>query len=196
MPAVKIIGGLILVSIVGYLIYFGVSYTSNTSGKSLGVSKVLADGYDNMLLTDKNGNMKTLLFPAGVALLWTGSIANIPDGWALCDGTNGTPDLRGKFVVGVNPNLNPNGDHPVYEMNAEGGADTVTLNQAQMPSHNHGGFGVGGGGGGGAGNGPCDGHFCGSTAWGLGTDYRGGNQPHENRPPYYALAYIMKLPDK
>lgn len=176
--------------IIGWLVY-----SRNDSNTPLGVSSSVADGYDNMLLSDKKGNIKTLLFPAGIALLWTGSIADIPNGWALCDGTNGTPDLRGRFVIGVNPNANKNPSLSVYEMGSTGGDETVTLSQSQMPSHKHGGFGIGGGGGGGAGNGSCDGHICSNTAWGISTDNAGGNQPHENRPPYYSLAYIMKLRD-
>src|SRR3990167_3705731 len=39
--------------------------------------------------------------PAGVIVLWSGLLANIPSGWALCDGTAGTPDLRDRFVVGA-----------------------------------------------------------------------------------------------
>jgi hypothetical protein len=39
--------------------------------------------------------------PSGVILLWSGSIATIPTGWVLCDGTNSTPDLRDRFVVGA-----------------------------------------------------------------------------------------------
>ncbi len=37
----------------------------------------------------------------GVILMWSGTIATIPDGWVLCDGFNGTPDLRSNFVVGA-----------------------------------------------------------------------------------------------
>lgn len=39
--------------------------------------------------------------PAGVILAWSGTIATIPDGWVLCDGTNGTPDLRNRFIAGA-----------------------------------------------------------------------------------------------
>lgn len=39
--------------------------------------------------------------PAGVIGMWSGLRANIPSGWALCDGSNGTPDLRGKFIQEV-----------------------------------------------------------------------------------------------
>jgi len=40
-------------------------------------------------------------FPTGGIIMWSGTIATIPTGWALCDGTSGTPDLRDKFVVGA-----------------------------------------------------------------------------------------------
>lgn len=39
--------------------------------------------------------------PIGTIILWSGSVGSIPNGWALCDGNNGTPDLRGKMVVGA-----------------------------------------------------------------------------------------------
>ncbi len=51
-------------------------------------------------------------FPIGAIHLWTGSIANIPSTWRLCDGTQNTPDLRNKFIVG-------SGD--TYAVNAIGG---------------------------------------------------------------------------
>jgi len=135
--------------------------------------------------------------PPGTILMWSGSVSNIPQGWALCDGTNGTPDLRDRFIVGAGGG---------YAVGATGGAATVTLTVEQMPSHSHG---V---------NDPGHGHYCvgsgsyvlGSTlyAGGSGTSWMltsvsltgitiqntGGGQAHENRPPYYALCYIMKLP--
>eukprot|EP01043_Picozoa_sp_COSAG02_P014479 COSAG02_NODE_597_length_19775_cov_28.914312_17_plen_317_part_00 len=40
--------------------------------------------------------------PRGLISMWSGTVDAIPHGWALCDGANGTPDLRGKFVVGAN----------------------------------------------------------------------------------------------
>lgn len=39
--------------------------------------------------------------PLGMIMLWSGSIVDIPAGWALCNGQNGTPDLRDKFVLGA-----------------------------------------------------------------------------------------------
>lgn len=45
--------------------------------------------------------------PAGVIVMWGGLVANIPSGWVLCDGLNGTPDLRSKFIKGSAAGANP-----------------------------------------------------------------------------------------
>jgi hypothetical protein len=45
--------------------------------------------------------------PAGVLMLWHGSVATIPSGWLLCDGTNGTPDLRDEYVIGAGGSYDP-----------------------------------------------------------------------------------------
>lgn len=66
--------------------------------------------------------------PAGVILLWSGSIASIPTGWLLCNGSSGTPDLRDKFVVGAGS---------TYAVGATGGSATTTLAEANLPSHTH-----------------------------------------------------------
>lgn len=42
------------------------------------------------------------VIPVGGIIMWSGTIASIPTNWALCDGANGTPDLRDKFIVGAN----------------------------------------------------------------------------------------------
>ena len=128
--------------------------------------------------------------PCGAIVMWSGKSDAIPDGWALCNGGSGTPDLRNRFVVGAGGG---------YGVADQGGQDTVTLSLAQIPSHNHN-------------NGAYDRlmHIAGSekTTYGGGGDVTegepclvhvreiqaaGGNQPHENRPPYYALCYIMKI---
>lgn len=70
----------------------------------------------------------TFTVPSGGIIMWSGSIASIPSGWFLCDGTNGTPDLRDRFVVGAGS---------TYAVNATGGVDTVTLTAAQTPAHTH-----------------------------------------------------------
>jgi microcystin-dependent protein len=67
-------------------------------------------------------------FSAGMILLWSGTIATIPSGWALCNGSNGTPDLRDRFIVGAGS---------TYAVNATGGSATTTLSTANLPSHTH-----------------------------------------------------------
>lgn len=128
-------------------------------------------------------------FPAGGIVMWSGSIASIPAGWALCDGTNGTPDLRDRFIVGASQD-----DLGVAKTNVKGslmqsgGEHEHTLTIAEMPSHSH----------------SDHSHRKGPrikeavdlwleepTSSATGT--AGGDQAHENCPPFYALAFIMKL---
>ena len=66
--------------------------------------------------------------PAGGIIMWSGSVANIPSGWYLCNGSYGTPDLRDRFVIGAGSSYNPG---------ATGGATSVTLSTSNMPSHSH-----------------------------------------------------------
>ncbi len=159
--------------------------------------------------------------PLGVVQMWAG--ITVPDGYALCDGrelsakeyqalfnTIGTtfnktedyngvaqtttagyfrlPDLRGRFVVGQN------GDDNDYKMlGMPGGEKTHTLQAHEMPAHSH----------------QVDIHgkqtgaassnygtfYCseGNSTNNLMTKTTGGGKAHENRPPYYVLAYIMRI---
>lgn len=70
----------------------------------------------------------THLVPSGAIIMWSGSVANIPNSWSLCDGTNGTPDLRDRFIVGAGG---------AYAVAAVGGANTVTLAVENIPAHGH-----------------------------------------------------------
>jgi microcystin-dependent protein len=86
-------------------------------------------------------------FPTGALMMWYGSLLSIPDGWALCDGTNGTPDLRGRFVRGAggSVSLDDTGgwSGSSVSVDSEGThthSTTVTphaLTEAEMPSHRH-----------------------------------------------------------
>ncbi len=71
-------------------------------------------------------------FPKGSIIMWGGDEFNTPRGWRLCDGTNGTPDLSGKFIVGYDPS---NSDY--NSIGREGGYSKITLTLDQIPSHNH-----------------------------------------------------------
>ena len=66
--------------------------------------------------------------PAGLISMWSGSIGSIPAGWYLCDGSNGTPNLTDRFVIGAGS---------TYAVNGTGGASTATLITANMPAHTH-----------------------------------------------------------
>ena len=65
----------------------------------------------------------SVLLPSGVITMWSGSIASIPSGWYLCNGSNGTPDLRDRFIVGAGS---------TYAVAATGGSANATL-----VSHTH-----------------------------------------------------------
>jgi microcystin-dependent protein len=122
-------------------------------------------------------------------------------GWALCNGQNGTPDLRGRFAVGMDPT---NVD---YQMAAIGGAASVSLTEAQLPEHRHfiivspattntAGFDFGQAlaqtrSSGGDSNANLGGVNADANV-GL-TSKTGNNQAHENRPPYYAMAFAIKI---
>jgi hypothetical protein len=141
--------------------------------------------------------------PRGMINLWYGSIATIPAGWALCDGSNGTPNLRDRFVVGAGS---------TYSVGATGGSANATLvshtHTATVadPGHIHnlkGGFAsvtdfVGGSGGDygvGVGNDLGTGYQVVNNTTGITVtnSTEGSSSTNANLPPYYALCYIMKL---
>lgn len=66
--------------------------------------------------------------PAGLISMWSGSIGSIPVGWYLCDGSNGTPNLTDRFVIGAGS---------TYAVNGTGGVSTNTLVEANIPAHTH-----------------------------------------------------------
>lgn len=121
--------------------------------------------------------------------------------WHLCDGTNGTPDLRNRFIYGGDGTNN----------GATGGEASVTLTKETIPAHDHtascsvngnhthGYWADEGGNGHQSYNGNAN--WNGWTQTGEGGSHShtitigatGGNQPHNNMPPYYVLAFIMKL---
>lgn len=121
--------------------------------------------------------------PTGLITTWSGTLANIPVGWTLCDGSNGTPDLRERFIVGVTTGENPGttggvdthshtvNSHTHTWSDTSGGpsetTDAGTSGAAASDSHTHDFAGT-----------------TGTTATTTGTT--------ANLPSYYELAFIMK----
>jgi microcystin-dependent protein len=70
------------------------------------------------------------LLPKGAIILWYGT--TVPAGWAICDGKNGTPDLQGRFVVGVGSNGESN-----YNLGDTSGQDKPKIGVNQLPAHTH-----------------------------------------------------------
>jgi hypothetical protein len=89
-------------------------------------------GSNNIVLTDGNGNLSSIQFPKGMIMIWTEGLNNIPEGWALCDGNNGTPNLTGKFLLGVNQTSDVSA---FRTLKATGGSTKISVNQ--LPSHSH-----------------------------------------------------------
>jgi hypothetical protein len=118
--------------------------------------------------------------PSGIINMWSGTLANIPTGWVLCDGSNSTPDLRDKFVRGAANGANPG---------STGGSDSITLSIDNLPSHSH--------------------HYNTFTSGGslafnnassnwqyvtnVDSEAVGGGVAFDNKPAYYAIAFIMKI---
>ncbi len=136
-------------------------------------------------------------FVAGMIMLWSGSSASIPSGWLLCDGSNSTPDLRNRFVVGAGS---------TYAVNATGGsADAIVVSHTHTatvtdPGHAHNIATNAGNGGSFAFDARSDlianttSYFSLSQTTGISVSNSttGSSGTNANLPPYYALCYIMK----
>jgi microcystin-dependent protein len=128
--------------------------------------------------------------PSGGIIGYHGAVANIPTGWFICDGNNGTPNLVGRFIIGTATDSGG-----TYDVGDTGGAADVTLTGAQsgVPAHTHT-VTASLNGAGGAGTNPQT-HTSQSTASSFTTNANAAAnaaEAHTNLPPYYALAYIMK----
>jgi microcystin-dependent protein len=99
------------------------------------------------ILTVANFNPNSV-FAAGMIMMWWGDVSAIPDGWALCDGNNGRPDLRNRFIVGVGSDyvIGDTGGEDLYtalETSSNGGhshtgfTGDTTLTAEQIPEHYH-----------------------------------------------------------
>ena len=83
---------------------------------------------DPDVIWEQTGGQSVGNVPVGGIIIWTGLLAAIPPGYVLCDGTNGTPDLRDRFVKGAANGQNPGNT---------GGAATHQHTYSQVPNHVH-----------------------------------------------------------
>ena len=151
---------------------------TTTPGQMLTVAGTIESTSGGIKFPD--GTTQTSALPSGVVVLWSGAIANIPTGWALCDGTNGTPNLRNQFVVGAGGAYSPGDNGGSTHHGHTVDIDKFDTGQRLGTS------------------------FVLTEMLNKGTDYYLDHR-HEvdppatltdnvsNLPPYYALAYIMKL---
>lgn len=166
------------------------SWASKTyifSASTIARSAEVNENFDDMV------DQLNIAMPSGGIILWSGSTASIPSGYYLCDGANSTPDLRGRFIVGAGG---------AYNVADTGGEASHTLTESEMPvhthvqnSHTHGLKTAGGDttGSGGLPNTSATTTLDQATEAATAVNQNAGSgSAHENRPPYYALAYIMK----
>jgi hypothetical protein len=66
--------------------------------------------------------------PHGIIAIWTGALAEVPDGWAVCDGTNGTPNMVNRFLRGA-----PAGQDP----GSTGGSNSHSHTVSSVLGHTH-----------------------------------------------------------
>ncbi|MBR7035647.1 MAG: hypothetical protein IKI25_07845 [Bacteroidales bacterium] len=183
---------------------------TSSSASAIEVSSVV----DLTGRANKGETIANQFLPKGAIIMWSGSwdSESIPKGFVLCNGNNGQPvngvtipDLRGKFIVGGNGSDSDfNTPGSVDSQGNPRGSKTHTLTVNEMPSHshaisddseyfaiadNHGTEGVGEGG-------------SGARAWNTenstqkhiyNTQPKGGGQPFKHLPPYYVLAFLIKV---
>ena len=150
-------------------------------------------------------------FTTGMIMMWSGTIATIPTGWVLCNGSNSTPDLRNKFVIGAHSDTAGVAYSTVTGSNTQTGGTkdaivvththtntlasvsdhvhTLSSNQAAAPGAGTGFYSIQSPGGGVT---SVDTLGAGGHTHSLTIDSTGSSGTNQNLPPYYALAFIMK----
>jgi len=135
--------------------------------------------------------------PSGGILMWSGAVVAIPSGFNLCDGTNGTPDLRNRFIVGAGSTYAPNAVGGSNDMVVPSHTHTFTGDALAAHLHttayqyNGSGGSAGVGTAGGIGSSNTSSVSAGTPSGTVGTT--GVSATNANMPAYLALAYIMKL---
>ena len=160
------------------------------------VVEVIYDGTQFQLLNP------AISIPSGVITMWSGTIATIPSGWYLCNGSNSTPDLRNKFIIGAYSDTAGVAYTTITGANTQTGGtkDAIVVSHTHTatvtdPGHTHTSFSIAGGSGYAAGANYGSGSTTtGSSVTGISVanSTTGSSGTDQNLPPYYALAFIMK----
>jgi hypothetical protein len=143
-------------------------------------------------------------FVAGMIMMWSGTIATIPSGWLLCNGSSGTPDLRNKFIVGAYQDTTGVAYTTITGSDTQtgGSKDAIVVSHTHTatvtdPGHIHQSRGDGGGSLVGVASADMDNsnnYNTSSAVTGItvSNSTEGSSGTNQNLPPYYALAFIMK----
>lgn len=143
------------------------------------------------------------IIPSGGIIMWSGAINAIPNGWALCNGSNGTPDLRDRFVVGAGSSYSVGGTGGSKDAIVVAHSHTATSTSSVTdPGHDHtvpAGSSTGAGTKYIIGTGNANAVATSTATTGISVSTSttvastGSSGTNANLPPYYALAYIMKI---
>jgi microcystin-dependent protein len=134
----------------------------------------------------------------GGIVMWSGTVENIPEGWALCNGTNGTLDLRNRFIVGAGSTYsvgNTGGSaNAIVVAHTHTGTTNTSANHTHTRTVSE------------SGPGTVAFPFFGNSELGTQTTDTAGNHSHTitvtatgssgtnaNLPPYFALAFIQQI---
>ncbi len=168
-----------------------------TGNLSLGNGKIMYNDSSNAYTYYNGSEWKE--FGTGKGSVPAGTISafystTCPDGWLLADGTAGTPDLRGRMIIGNGTGIDENAVSKSFAFDETGGEYEHTLTEEEMPSHTHT---VQEGQTAGTGSSLLtSGDDMTDTAATTSTSgSKGSDQPHNIMQPYRALIYCMKTSD-
>lgn len=154
------------------------------SNAAIGYSKLSLN--TSILKGDLASSTQLFLVPSGGIIMWSGTIATIPTGWFLCNGSNSTPDLRNLFIVGANADSGGVAKSTITGSALQSGG-SVTITTGNLPASP---LTVGGSTANGSGNTTIQFTTNGGSLSTMNTSNLGSGTAYTQ--PFFALAYIMK----